>query len=681
MSELNKYNHLKNEASSYLKTHNQNPVNWYPYGPEAIQIAKDKNLPIFLSIGYNSCHWCHVMAKESFENQETADLLNKNFICIKVDKEELPDLDNYFQLACQVMNGRGGWPLNAFLTPDLKPYFVGTYFPAFSQDEVPSFREIIQNLANAYKTESSSIQENAQKIIEAITQAPTVENKINFEGHYPAPNAILNALKDYQDDDNGGYGAEPKFPHFSYLEFAIEQMLEGMISQEFGKHIIKTIESMMAGGLSDHARGGIHRYCVDKDWKIPHFEKMLYDQAGLLKLLAKTSLLYPSPLIYDSLIQTIDYIGNEMMSENGFFFSGQDADSEGVEGLYYGFTKDEFIDAIIDFDESLSDQMDNIQKWFDIKEKGNFDNQLNTIHLNLTYKDEFYSPEGWEIIRKVRQALAQARKLRIPPATDNKGVASWNFQVLSALLDVAHYCKIDSIKNAALELYSKTAAPIHQRFLYEDEEGKTRIRTSTTREFHVPLFEDYVFFAELSLKAYEIFGEKNFLINGQNTMDFIFNEFIKDNFVYTRAIAYSDSELYQNLHTPIFDQSYKSPLGTYMTLLRKWSINIPDFKDCLEALNQTTDALTHLSLQNPLAFGETLRALIYPNEAYRKIEVPLTWLKNRSFHPFFGNFSHRFALSYHDRDDNTWQICNHNECELQGNTVEEFAKVFQAPKE
>lgn len=681
MPESNNFNYLRDEKSKYLTQHSKNPVNWYPYGPEALQKSTNENKPIFLSIGYSSSHWCHIMAEESFCDDEIADILNKEFICVKVDKEELPDLDSYYQLACQVMNGKGGWPLNAFLTPEMKPFFIGTYFPKTPQEGIPSFKELIVNLSKAYKEDFENVSKNSNQISETLLQPPKVENKVQFDGHYPNANSVLNALKNYQDDEFGGYGVEPKFPHYAFLEWAIEHMLEGIVTEEFGNHIIKTIENMLMGGIYDHSRGGVHRYVISKDWKIPHFEKLLSDQAGLIKLLSKATLVYPSPLLYDALIQTIDFLATEMISDQGTFFTSQDSDSEGVQGLYYTFTKDEFIDSVVQFDETLSDKMEDILKWFDIKDEGHMSNQLNIIALNESFKNEFYTPEGWDIVRKVRQSLTEARKLRFPPGTDTKSVASWNFQVLTSLLDVIQYCRIDAISNAARDLFGKTHENIQKAFFYQDEEGKARIKTTTTREGHVPLFEDYVFFAELSFRAYELFGSENFYINGKSTIDFIKSNFFKDNIIFTRAIAFSDTEGYDNIHTPIFDQSYKSPLSTLITMLRKWSLIEADFKDFLEELNNTIDSLTHLSLQNPLAFGETLRALVYPDEAFRKIEVPLKWLKNRSFHPFFGNFSVRFALKYHREENEKWQIWNNKECELQGDGIEDFKKAFAMPVE
>lgn len=675
MTDFQQFNYLRDEESAYLKQHNTNPVAWYPYGPEALQKAKDEDKPIFLSIGYSTCHWCHVMAHESFESPKVADFLNEHFVSIKVDKEELPDLDSYFQLACQLFTGRGGWPLNVFLTPEFNPFFIGTYFPPQAQEKQPSFLDVITHLNESFTKERETINKNAKELAGAIGQNPVAENKVEFEGHFPSAAAIIDALKNFQDNENGGYGGEPKFPHFAFFEWAIEHILEGMVPQELGKHTILSIERMLMGGVYDHARGGVHRYSTDKDWNVPHYEKMLYDQAGLLKLLAKTSLLYPAPIVFDSLIQTLDYLKSEMLSEKGYFFSAQDADSEGVEGLYFTFSQEEFLDAIKAHDEKLLEAKTELLEWFKIRPTG-----LNVIQLNPELKEIMYTPEAWGKIREVKKALASARKNRIPPLTDNKGVASWNFQILSSLIDVIQYVKVDSIRSRAVELLRLSNEPIAKTFLELDDNKKTRIHTSTTRKGHAPQFEDYVMFAEFSFRCYEYTSNESFKKNGVNTINFIFRSFFKDGSFFTRSLEFNDTEEFANIHTPIFDQSYKSALGTLIVVLRKWSLDEEDFRDYLDDMAPSLETLTHLSLQNPLGFGESLRALVYPPEAYRKIEIPKSWYKNGSFFQFFPNFSVRFALTSHNREDNSWQICTKNECELSGKTFEEFSDVFQVKK-
>jgi uncharacterized protein YyaL (SSP411 family) len=363
-----------------------------------------------------------------------------------------------------------------------------------------------------------------------------------------------------------------------------------------------------------------------------------------------------------------------MLSDEGYFFAGQDSDSEGVQGLYFTFTKDEFIDAIVDFDENLIDKMDTLLEWFDISEKGNFERDLNVISLNSKHKEAYYSPEGWNDVRAVRQALSEARKMRIPPATDCKGVASWNFQIVSALVDVVQYCKVESISLQASELLNQTTASIHKAFIKQID-GKSKIITSTTRETHMPLFENYVMFCECQFRFYEISGNKTFKESGDKTIDYIMKEFFDDGLFMTRPLNFSDAHQYKNIHTPVFDQNYKSSLATFIGLLRKWK-HLEEGKERLNSIVKTVDTLTHLSLQNPLMFGETLRSLAYPDEAYREITIPLKWLKDQSFSKFYPHFSVRFALNFSEEENEKWLIRTYDEVELQGTSLKEFEEIF-----
>lgn len=671
--EFQQFNYLRDESSKYLKQHATSPVKWHPFGPEAIQKAKDDNKIIHLSIGYSTNFWCKLMSADSY-SEEVVSLLNEKFICIKVDKHDHPDLDEYFQLACQVMNGRGGWPLNAFLTPDLKPFFIGTYFPKTSSANLPSFIEVIKNVSHSFESDSAGTKKNAEQIFLAINQAPTFTEKVEYQGHFPAAGAILDALKNYEDEQYGGYGIEPKLSYPTFLEWGIEQTLEGVIPDEYAKHLIFSVENMLMGGLFDQARGGIHRFSLKQDWSVPQFEKNLHDQAALLKLLSKVSLLYPAPIIFDAMIQTLQYLNSEMLSDENVFFSTQSGESEGVEGLYFSFSKQEFLDAIKEV-EPNSDQ-EQFLKWFNITEEGNLENKQNVLSLNPIYKKEFYEPEAWNKVRAIKKALLDERKNRIPPLTDNKLIASWNFQLLTSLLDVIQYCKIESIQKMASTTLHKCLDPCLATFLYNDENKISRIHTTSTNQTHVPLFEDYIMFAELSFRCYEYSANEDFLKNASNTIDFIFKNFYKDKGIFTRDISFDDSLEYNNIHTPIFDQMYKSSLAILIGLTRKWSLHLPELKEYLIKLEPTIEIIKNLSLQNPLVFGESLRALIYPDEAYRKISVPKAWFKDNSIYEYFPRFSHRFAICSHTDDDQSWQIFTFKECELKGVGIQEFKGVF-----
>jgi uncharacterized protein YyaL (SSP411 family) len=342
MQVLINHNQLTEQKSAYLKQHQNDPVHWQIWSNEVIKTAKELGKPIFISIGYSTCHWCHVMAKESFSDQVTAQLLNEKFINIKIDREEHPEVDQYFQKISSLSTGRGGWPLSVFLTEEAEVITIGTYFPKMAKQGMPSFGQVIEQVSQLNQDKKNEIKQQNEQLQNILRQGVKIDKKIEYPGEFPHPQAILQAISQYEDKEYGGYGEAPKFPNFSFYEWTIEQALEAMISQEQLDHVIKSVEGILSGGIYDQARGGVHRYSTDKKWLIPHFEKMLYDQAGLIKLLAKMSLIAPTPLILDALIQTLDYLKKEMLSDVGYFFSAQDADSEGVEGLYFCFTEEEF---------------------------------------------------------------------------------------------------------------------------------------------------------------------------------------------------------------------------------------------------------------------------------------------------------------------------------------------------
>lgn len=669
-------NKLSSERSLYLKQHAENPVHWWPYGEQALNKAKELNKLVFVSIGYSSCHWCHVMAHESFEDETTAKYLNEHFVSIKVDREEYPDVDHYYQTACSVMTGRGGWPLTVFLTPDGKPFFAGTYFPKVGRQGLPSFMEIMKHITDLYKSNPQAISDSAETLMKEISAPQTLEKKVQFQGHFPPPSAVMNALKNFADAKNGGYGEPPKFPHFPFYEWASEQILEGMIPQELGKHIAESIERMLMGGMYDHVKGGIHRYSTDAQFMVPHFEKMLYDQAGLLRVLAKVSQYYPAPLVYDCILQTIDYLRTEMVDDTGYFFSAQDADSEGVEGLYFTFSNEEFIESFKDAPESQRSKLDYYLKVFQITDKGNFEHGLNVISLNPEMKAEYYMQDGWQEIREIRRRLLEIRKFRMPPATDRKGLASWNFMLLSALIDVVQYCQIDVIQNEAFSLIQPTIEGCLKTFLVE-RDGRHLIRHSTTLENQPIYLEDYVFFAESQLRLYEITGNQVFKTNAIESAEFTLKHFLEDGVLYQTALGTSTIE---RQRAPLYDQSYRSPVTAFAGLLGRLSVFKAEFRP-ETVFGEKFQDLIQYTLTSPLGHGEGLRAFTYPQDIFRKIEVPMKWNEMSEFQEMRTHFFSRFVMDYHTRDDENYQICTREACEAQGTGFEKFKSLFKVRDE
>ena len=668
-------NQLKDELSQYLSQHASNPVHWLPYGSDAFDKAKELNRPVFISIGYSSCHWCHVMSHESFENQEIANMLNEKFICIKVDKEEYPEVDSYYQKACTLFTGGGGWPLNGFLTPDGDPIFVGTYLPAkTTHKNAPTFPQLINEISGAFEKDQSGVVDSAKEMTENLTSSTEVP-EVKFEGHFPHPSIVANAIKQFADEKNGGFGEAPKFPQFSFYEWAVEHIAQGNIPMELGTHFVTSLEKILCGGIYDHARGGIHRYSVDEKWMVPHFEKMLYDQAGLLRVLAKFSLIHPSPLVYDAVFNTLTYLEKEMLGTDNFFLSGQDADSEGQEGLYFTFTKDEFEDIINQEELNLTEEdIQSVRRWFPIEEKGNFENGLNVVSMNHGELKNTFTDKNWNIIRSVRRELLSNRSQRIPPQTDQKGIASWNFQLLSSLCDVIQYVNIPEIKHYASTILRKTLEPVLSTFTSVSDK-KTLLSHTTSQKNKTDLFEDYVSFADLMIRSYEVSGNEVFKQNLKNVLEMIRNEFFNENDFYCQKI--NCSSLIPNLKTDLFDQSYRSSMAVLIKVARRAKVMFGDESIMPELTEDFLKNAAFKALQNPIYHGEALNALSYPDQFYQKILVPRSWLKEERYIKLMQSLMTKVVLDYHD--ENSWQLCDLKSCQSSGTTIEELLTVV-APK-
>ena len=337
-------NRLSKEKSPYLLEHATNPVDWWPWDKEAFAKAKNDSKPIFLSVGYSTCHWCHVMRRESFEDSETAALMNKNFIPIKVDREERPEVDAYYMSAVQAMTGGGGWPLSVFLTPDLKPFYGGTYFPPEPRYGIPSFKQVLEFVSNVWKERRDEVVSNSGRVLQAI--AP-IEPKGGAELTKLSLDEGYSTLVSSFDPEHGGFGGAPKFPMPGTLAFLLRYYRR--TGKELAlRTVLKTLDQLMAGGIRDHVGGGFHRYSTDRVWLVPHFEKMLYDNALLAKVYVEAYQLTHKEEYAEVARETLSWIRNEMKDTGGGFYSAQDADTAEGEGVYYTWTPDEVKAAVGD---------------------------------------------------------------------------------------------------------------------------------------------------------------------------------------------------------------------------------------------------------------------------------------------------------------------------------------------
>ena len=419
-------NRLAGQTSPYLLQHAHNPVDWYPWGRDAFDAARTEGKPIFLSIGYAACHWCHVMERESFEDQETAVLLNERFVSIKVDREERPDVDSIYMDAVQAMNGRGGWPLSAFLTPEGRPFYAGTYYPPEPRHGMPSFRQVLTGLSDAWRERRDEIDAQSLRVTEAIATASRAEGSADpLTPEIPA--AALARLREQFDPRWGGFGDAPKFPQPMTLEFLLRQALHG----EAGalEMLVITLDRMADGGMYDQVGGGFSRYSTDAAWHVPHFEKMLYDNALLARLYVRAWQVTKNPRYRRVATETLDYLVREMQHPGGGFWSSQDADSEGVEGRFFVWSWEDLISLV----------GEPVATAFGATAQGNWEgtNVLwHPIPLAGIAAEFERTPDAFAAeVGAARAVLFQARERRVHPGTDDKVVTAWNAMAIEAFAE------------------------------------------------------------------------------------------------------------------------------------------------------------------------------------------------------------------------------------------------------
>ena len=525
-------NRLIDEQSPYLLQHAHNPVNWYPWGDEAFEKAKHDHKPVIVSIGYAACHWCHVMEHESFEDEEVAAYMNEHFVCVKVDREEHPDVDHLYMDAVQAMNGNGGWPLNVFVTPDRAPFYGGTYYPPRPAYNRPSWMQLLNRISELWTQQYDEVAHQAEQLIQHLTQAS--QRKAPGGGSQPEADKttcrqIADSLLKQADKENGGFGNAPKFPGTMAICYLLEHYHFTGYEPAL-QHALHSLDAMANGGIYDQLSGGFARYATDSKWLIPHFEKMLYDNALLIIAFCDAYAVTQEPRYKTIAEDTIAYIERSLKHPGGGYYCAQDADSEGEEGKYYTWTWQEWIDSLETNDEIVAG-------YFGVTPGGNWE-QTNILHIAahidaLSAKYNVSPGEVKQRIDAVRAKLLERRAKRVPPQTDDKILLSWN-----ALMNIALSKAGVALNNAG---YVNLATE-HMEWMisaYETEGGMLHVWKEGKAKIAAKL-DDYAYLAQAMLQLSSASGENKWIVKAHGLLQQVMHDFNQEQFFYFSPATQKD---------------------------------------------------------------------------------------------------------------------------------------------
>ncbi|TVR81849.1 MAG: thioredoxin domain-containing protein [Chitinophagaceae bacterium] len=512
-------NKLINETSPYLLQHAYNPVDWHPWSEEVLEMAKKQDKLILVSIGYAACHWCHVMERESFEDPKVARFMNEHFVNIKVDREERPDIDMYLMDVVQIISGQGGWPLNAFLLPDGRPFLAGTYYPPVEMGGRPSWMQLLNGIVKSFQQKRNVLEEQSEKIkghilkIDEKLLMSTEESFMTFDEIFEK--LQVNLISNF-DNENGGFGQAPKFPQFSSLELLLNLYYTSG-KKEFLNKLKFTLDKMLSAGIYDQLEGGIARYTVDENWKIPHFEKMLYDNVLLIDLLSSVYKITGDPYYKDYLLKTIGFLNNKLTNDEGCFYASIDADSEGEEGKYYTWHWSELQDI-------LGKELKLFAEYYQMTPSGNWEGK-NILHAEVR-KDDVSSHFGlkvkdfYELLESGHKKLLDARLKRIKPSIDTKIIVSWNALAVSALVNAYEATQIESIKMKAVELFEIICK--HGK----DERTSMMLRLiDKKKKSSIGFLDDHAYLLDAALKLWNITQDYIYIEQAKSIAQIIVKEF------------------------------------------------------------------------------------------------------------------------------------------------------------
>lgn len=586
-------NLLGQETSPYLLQHADNPVHWYPWGQKALDRAVSENIPIFLSVGYSACHWCHVMAHESFENPDIAEVMNANFVNIKVDREERPDVDAIYQEVCQRATGQGGWPLSVFLTPDQKPFYVGTYFPVLDQYGRPGFGSVLRQLAQAWREDPGKIKKSAEKFTAGLDAHKPQSYPVDEISRQIIDEAAMNLLQ-AGDPIYGGFGSAPKFPNAANVSFLFRYSRFSGI-RRFAEFGLLTLTKMAKGGMFDQVGGGFHRYSTDRQWLVPHFEKMLYDNALIPVNYAEAYQITKDSFYLDIMRRTLDFMLREFRAPGGAFYSALDADSEGEEGKFYVWSKRQI-------KEMLGDEADLFCLYYDVTDGGNWEGKCilyNNIKPSwIASKHDIQKDELELRMKRCREKLLAARGGRIRPGLDDKILTSWNAMAITALIKGYKVSGDDTYADAALE----AAEFIMRNMLDADGLYRTYKIKARIRGF----LEDYAYTAAALLDVFESRPDVRYLDTAAHLGHHILAHF-RDG---EGGFFMTPTGHEQLIFRPKSEHDLSIPSGSsvaVMTLIRLY--HLTGERDFMEAAQQAIHLSVSKAAENPFAYGYLLNAV------------------------------------------------------------------------
>jgi uncharacterized protein YyaL (SSP411 family) len=602
-------NRLANETSPYLLQHAHNPVDWYAWGPEALERAASEDRPILLSIGYSACHWCHVMERESFENPRIAELMNASFVCIKVDREERPDLDGIYMQAVQAMTGSGGWPMTVFLAPDGTPFYGGTYYPPTDRANMPGFPRVLLAIADAWQNRRSEVLQSGTRLREAL------QHSVQLTQTAPDLQVLQEAARGLitqHDPEDGGFGRAPKFPQPMALEFLL-RCWRRTTDAEALEVVNHTLDRMARGGIYDHLGGGFARYSTDSEWLVPHFEKMLYDNAQLARAYLMAYQATGNAFFMDVVEETLEYVLRDMRDPSGGIYSTEDADSEGEEGKFYLWTPAELADLLGAEDARL------FGAFYDVREPGNFEGRASILrmqHTPLQVAERLGVSEAELLaaLERGRAVLFEARSKRVRPARDEKVLAAWNGMMLRALAEAGSVLERADFLSAA----EQNAAFLLEHMRTPDGHLHRTWKPGHAARLNAYL-EDYANVADGLLALYEATFDVRWLDASTQFADIILREFPD-----THNGGFFDTSLgHETLITrpkDVFDNATPSGNSVAADVLLRLAL-LTDRSEYRAAAEGVLKMLSEAMVRYPLGFARALNALDFWLDQPREVAI------------------------------------------------------------